>query len=279
MFLLIKVAYIATEEYSGFQWQPNVPTIEGALRKALIKSEIGLKDPSALLEYSGRTDRGVHAHDQAIKIETTFPMVPNRPLQRINAFLPETVVTWAYCEVGKDFSPRRDANWRMYSYYFIDEDIDSLDFEKMRKGSDQLIGKHNFQNFAKMNPDTEDYEREVISIEMKRLEEEIGILFLVKGVSFLWQMVRRVLGHLVDLGTGNVSDSETGLLLTSRNVRKPQPLPPGGLILEEVKYQNLEWNFDKSINMKFMNRLDDRINTRIQEKNVLTRLRDLHAVF
>ena len=275
VFLAIKFAYIFSNTFSGFQWQPRVPTIEGAIKHALLEANISFNDTSGSFEYAGRTDKGVHAWDQTTKIVLDSHEIPQRILYRINAHLPKNIISWAYTAVETTFSPRFDAESRTYSYLYVYSDIAQLNIERMNLGASKLIGTHDFRNFCKNDPAVHEYKRKLISIQVMPVLDNTCIHFKITGQSFLWQQVRRTVTHLIELGRNSIEENETELLLEDKSKRKPMPMPAEGLILDHIAYPNITWNYEIPIIRKFQNNmLKELIN---YKTNVLV-LNHLHSL-
>jgi tRNA pseudouridine38-40 synthase len=268
MFIAFKLAYLGGNNYFGFQKQPNVDTIENVILKSLIKANIGFINDS--LEYAGRTDKGVHAWDQTIKIEINSFSLPSRILFRINSQLPKGIFFWAYSEVHKNFSPRFDAILRHYSYIYINDEKNAINLERMKDGAKILIGNHNFYNFSKKDTPNKDSIRIIKNIEIIPLNEISGYLIKISGKSFLWQMVRRITRHLIELGKGETDLNTTLSLLQGKSTKNPEPLPSDGLILEKIEYlETLNWKVEKPILLKIQNEFQKEINNYLQKMAIL----------
>ena len=279
VFLAIKFAYICSNNFYGFQWQPNLPTIEEAIKKALLKANISFNDVTSAFEYAGRTDKGVHAWDQTIKISLDINVIPQRILYRINAHLPKNVISWAYSEVNENFSPRFHAESRTYSYMYVCQDTSKFDLESMKIGALKLIGTHNFRNFCKNDPTVNEYKRKLTSIQITPLNENSIIYFKIIGQSFLWQQVRRTVSHLIELGNHTIKVDETELLLENKSKRRPMPLPAEGLILENITYPSITRNYEIPIIQKFQNNLSKEVISIKQDLFVLNHITLLQDTF
>ncbi|MFW9930546.1 MAG: tRNA pseudouridine(38-40) synthase TruA, partial [Candidatus Thorarchaeota archaeon] len=238
MFLALKFAYFGMNDYYGFQKQPKLLTIEQKIQESLIKSNINFKISkiSRSIDYASRTDKGVNAWDQTIKFELDNEKIPSRLLYRINSTLPLNIRTWAFAQVSNDFSPRFDSLYKIYTYFYVQNSYEKLDLDLIEKGATLLTGIHNFQNFSKNDNKKTNYIRNVLNINVSTNNSSSVIKFSIKGESFLWQMVRRIVSHLIDLGYGKVDLSNTEALLSSKMSKKPNPLPANGLLLEKIEY-------------------------------------------
>jgi tRNA U38,U39,U40 pseudouridine synthase TruA len=136
----------------------------------------------------------------------------------------------------------------------------------MKDGAKILIGDHDFHNFSKKDTTNKDSIRMIKNIEIISLNEISGYLIKVSGKSFLWQMVRRITKHLIDLGKGETDLDKTLSLLKGKSTRNPEPLPSDGLILEKIEYsQSINWNVEKSILLKIQNEFQKEINNYLQK--------------
>ncbi|AKB86175.1 tRNA pseudouridine(38-40) synthase TruA [Methanococcoides methylutens] len=198
MRVALKIAYIGSN-YHGSQVQPNVPTVEGELFKALTELEI-IKDPkSANFISSGRTDAGVHAMGQVVAFDTD---VPNLAIPRvINSKLPGTIWAWAHSLVPDNFDPRRHAVSRTYRYIMCGE---QYDISRIRSASKLLHGTHDFSNFC-TNESGRGTVRTVERIDV-RVSGNLTRID-VEANSFLWNMVRKIVTALMMVGSG-VRDEE-----------------------------------------------------------------------
>ncbi len=230
--------------FFGFQYQPDRPTIQDALERA-IGAVIGEK---VRIQGSGRTDAGVHAVGQVVAFVTRCPIPLDKLTIAINGILPATVRVRAVTEVESAFHPRFDAVAKHYRYLIreVDEEspflarfywqvCETLAPKPMRAGLRQFLGTHDFSAFA-CSPDR--YENPVRTIQAAKLTKQKGnwIIDLV-GDGFLHNQVRNMVRALVLIGTGQMEPIEIGELYRNRDRRRlGPPAPPGGLYLMRVMY-------------------------------------------
>lgn len=270
MFVALKLAYIGSYSYSGFQKQNNVVTIEEIILKSLRRAEKSLEllDINSF-EYAGRTDKGVHAWDQTIKLQLKSNSIPNRFLYRLNAFLPKGIFFWSYAVVRKGFSPRHDAVMRHYSYFFVGKN--KLEHKKILEGAKLLTGRHDFNLFSKSSTNAKSTLKTINRIDVIPLEKFNGFHFKISAKSFLWQMVRRMVSHLIELGEGKANLSDTLSLLEGKDVEKPEPLPPDGLLLEKIEYhETIKWEIEKTIFLKIQSEFQKQLGSYIQKITVFS---------
>jgi tRNA pseudouridine38-40 synthase len=249
--------------FRGFAAQPEVPTVAGALRQALERTARLHEAPA--ITCAGRTDAGVHARGQVVHVD--LPAIPfdgiglARALNRQLA--PEVVVHRAEA-VGPEFDARRSATGRSYRYLVWNAPApdpllasmswhvrDPLDLVSMRTASDVLLGTHDFRSFCR-RPVGSDAARPLVRrVTTARWSVDRGpeavdaaadgearlLRFEIDAASFCHQMVRSLVGSLVEVGRGK--ENAAGLMERLRAVsrhRMPDPAPALGLCLVSVAY-------------------------------------------
>jgi tRNA pseudouridine38-40 synthase len=241
----MEVEYEGTR-YGGWQRQPDKRTIQGEL----LRAAESLLDRRVEIGGSGRTDAGVHALRQVahLKIDSTSGVPPPAQLLRgINGLLPHDINLLTLRPARPDFHARHDATGRYYLYQISTRRTafaksyvwwvrDRLDAAAMAEAAAQLVGRHNFRSFCE-SPET--LGSTVVHVEAARVVVRGGlILFRIGASHFLWKMVRRVTGALVEVGRGNLSVEAFRSLLEIHS-REPAAwtAPPSGLFLERVLYE------------------------------------------
>ncbi len=250
----ITVAYKGTH-FSGFQVQATDTTIQGEINAAL---KILSKSDEIKTLGSGRTDAGVHALAQVMKIEIPVFIPVQNIAKAINAHLPDDIRVIAAEISNIEFHPIYSAKSKEYNYVFTTEEVISpfarelmthfpfdLDIELMRKGCQIFCGEHDFINYQCVGTDVESTVRKIISCELVRQESTghwgnlAGEYYVLKvvGNGFLKQMVRLLMGALISLGKGKITleDLEKSLKTPLKN-RLGATAPPQGLYLKEVHY-------------------------------------------
>lgn len=233
MRVAFKITYIGTN-YSGFQIQPEVPTVEGAIFRALQETGIVENIEGAKYQSAGRTDRGVHALSQVIAVNTDKPELALPKV--LNSRLPKDIWAWAHAEVGDDFDPRRDAVSRTYRYIMWG----TYDVSTMRNATKILRGTHDFSNFLTQDEEGQSTVRTIHRIDV-RVSGNFTILDVVAN-SFAWHMVRKIATALTMIGN-NVRDMNwlEQMLNPGEFEEGLKPAPAYGLILKNVEYENIEW--------------------------------------
>jgi len=239
--------------YSGWQEQKNSRTVVGEIKKAaadVLRSDVDL-------DGAGRTDAGVHALAQVARLKSHRAMSIPKLLRFLNNKLPKDIHVVSAQEIDPRFHPRHDAVRRYYLYQistrrsaFAKKYIwwlqDNLDFELMKEATSLLVGRHDFERFADKRADEGSTIVVVDSAEM--MKEGDLYIFRIGASHYLWRMVRRVVGCLVEVGLGNLSVSDFGALIEMSPLKKElstfsvaaHTAPSSGLFLELVTYKNSE---------------------------------------
>lgn len=229
-------------DYAGWQVQPDVATVQGALEEALEKI---LKEPTRV-HGAGRTDAGVHAAGQVAHFETTGAMTAEEFERALNALLPHDVRVVAAEEAPRGFHARYAARSRTYRYAVTFADsvfarrhahyvAGPLDVEAMREAARALVGEHDFAAFGNLSEDYDTTARDVTEL---RLEETLGGLeFYVTANAFLYKMVRNVVATLLAVGRGELAPAVVRRILEEKDrAALGPPAPPRGLTLMRVTY-------------------------------------------
>ncbi len=236
--------------YQGFQRQPApIPTIQDAVERAIGK----VSGQAIGISAAGRTDTGVHALGQVIAFEVEWKHSERDLLSAINSQLPADI---ALQELWRQegFHPRFDALWRQYVYRvatlkapnpLLNRQVwqlvgESLDLEGMTMAAKICLGEHDFAAFG--TAPQAGSNNTVRQIFLSRWEMEKGdfgqnYIYRIRGTAFLYHMVRRLVGSLVQVGRGKLSPEDFAEILASRDIGRAKWLaPPYGLILEAVGY-------------------------------------------
>jgi tRNA pseudouridine38-40 synthase len=250
------VAYDGTD-FSGWQSQPGQVTVQGTLADVLEK----LTRQRAAIQGAGRTDAGVHASGQVLNFNTESSMGVEEFQRACNALLPPTIRVNSAEEVDLNFHSRRDAIAKTYRYRifrgrvvppfnwkYVLQDFSPMNFDAMAQAAAFFTGDHDFTSFAaSTGTDEDDMERVTVrSIYQSTLirvplagnpvdaEEWI---YIVRGRSFMRNMVRKMVGTLVEIGRGKMAPSDIQKLFALRDRSKSgATMPPQGLCLESVEY-------------------------------------------
>jgi tRNA pseudouridine38-40 synthase len=243
MRLKLTIEYAGTR-YSGWQIQKNARTVQGEIERA-VREATGVRDFE--LYGSGRTDAGVHACAQVAHLDIDATLPPDLLRRRINDALPSDINILRADTVRHKFHARHDARARSYVYNvarrrtsfakpFVWWVKDDLHVDRMREAAAQFVGFHDFQSFSDDDPD--DKSTQVLVDALEIYEDGDLILIHVEGSHFIWKMVRRVVGVLVEVGRGGLTVEAAAAMLTERS-ELPARLtaPASGLFLERVYYE------------------------------------------
>jgi len=254
----LTIEYAGTR-YSGWQIQKNAKTIQGEIDLA-VRTVTGRKDFE--LYGSGRTDAGVHAAGQVahLDVSTTLPAESLR--RRLNDELPADINILGVEPVPHRFHARHDAVGRRYVYQIAQRRTafakafvwwvkEPIDVERMRRAAGAFVGMKDFKSFAEVDGapraasrgDARRASREarstVVLVErLDIIEDGALILIAIEGSHFLWKMVRRIVGVLVEIGRGGLEpESAAELLREESSAPAKLTAPASGLFLERVYYE------------------------------------------
>jgi len=230
--------------YSGWQKQENAKTIQGTINQSA--KEI-FENDFIDLQGSGRTDSGVHALEQVAHLDAKTVLAPELIRIKLNDILPSDINIIEVKKVSNRFHARHDAKSRSYLYQISKRRTafgkkyvwwikDKLDFKKMKSASKLFIGMHDFSSFSDDEP--EEKSTKVLIDDIKINEEGDLILIRIIGSHFIWKMVRRIVGVLVEVGRENKTEEDILNFLKSKSNEVSRfTAPPSGLFLEKVMYE------------------------------------------
>ncbi|WP_024984053.1 tRNA pseudouridine(38-40) synthase TruA [Brevibacillus borstelensis] len=238
------VAYDGTD-FSGFQVQPDQVTIQGEIEAALHR----LTGETIQISGSGRTDAGVHARGQVFHFDTKSGISLDKWRFVLNNQLPDSIVIRSVEEVSSEFHARFDVKVKEYRYCidngavpdvfrhrYADHIRSPLDVEAMRQAARHLVGRHDFTSFCSAKTFVEDKVRTVYDV---RVESEGQVIWVIcRGNGFLYNMVRIIVGTLVEVGQGKRHPDELRTILLGRNRELAgKTAPAKGLTMWEVSYE------------------------------------------
>ncbi len=229
--------------YCGWQIQKNARSVQEELLKAAqqvlnCQIEIG---------GAGRTDAGVHASGQVAHMRCEGQSISARELMySINSHLPKDINILKLEEAAPDFHARHDAIMRYYVYQISGRRTafaknyvwwvkDRLRLERMREAASLLYGMHDFQSFSEPTPQKESTRVKIEEAAISACDDMI--LFRIGADHFLWKMVRRIVGALVEVGRGHLTVEDFSRLLERRSRTAQWTAPPSGLFLTQVLYK------------------------------------------
>lgn len=247
--LKLTLAYDGTD-FSGWQVQPDTPTIQGTLALAIGR----ITGEKVLPQASGRTDAGVHALAQVVTF-VTESSVPTENFQKaLNDNLPASVRVLRVDEVAADFHARHSAKAKTYRYRIYREAICPpflaryvwhypypLEEAAMASAAARVIGEHDFTSFAAVDPERGRKNecvsnvRHIFASSWERLDEEL--VYTVRGSGFLHHMVRNLVGTFILVGNGTLKPDEiTRILQAKDRSQAGATAPANGLYLVNVEY-------------------------------------------
>lgn len=230
--------------YCGWQRQPDQPTVQGVIEDALTKL---LRRPTEIVG-AGRTDTGVNASFYIAHFDTTEEIDCDHITYKLNAMLAQDIAIRRIYRVADDMHARFDAVEREYTYflspvkapfrrhsawiYYI-----PLDIEKMNRAAEVLLTTDDFTTFAKLNSNNKTNICHVTHARWER-EEDGTLRFTIRADRFLRNMVRAIVGTLVDVGRGRYSVEEFADIVASRDLsRASSGAQPQGLFLSNIRYR------------------------------------------
>ena len=234
--------------YHGWQVQQNARSVAGEVRRAIG----GAGGAIVELGGAGRTDAGVHALAQNAHLRLRAPIDPEPFRRAVNDLLPADIHVLSILPAAATFHSRHDALGRSYLYQistrrtaFAKKYVwwvrDRLDVAAMAGACERIVGGHDFAAFSERDPRRPEQPTIVVVESAEVATEEHLILFRITASHFLWKMVRRLVGALVEVGRGSASVEEFARLVQSPGApSKLDPAkctaPPSGLFLERIDY-------------------------------------------
>ena len=230
--------------YHGWAAQPGMPTIQGTLTDAIEK----LTGCRVELLGSSRTDAGVHASGQVAAFVIDSPVPTENFTRALNNMLPEDIAIMEAVEVPDSFDPISDTKSKIYRYSIYTGSIrpvmqirycwhrpGGLDVRAMQAAAKTLLGKHDFKSFASAADTRESSIRTIIKCDVAGEGE--WITFDVQADGFLYNMVRNIVGTLVEVGRGRWTTADIERILAAKDRCEAGPIAPAsGLCLTRIFY-------------------------------------------
>ncbi len=241
------VSYDGTN-FSGSQLQPNKRTIQFEIEKAIKKIH---KGKQIRIYASGRTDTGVHAVGQVFHFETDLVIPRNNWKKALNAILPDDIYVKKVENVSRNFHAQFDAIEKEYRYFVLNnKEADvfkrnysyyypfAIDMDKINQACKLFEGTHDFTSFCSARSTVKGTKvRTLYEVSCERQADEI--VFILRGNGFLYNMVRIIVGVLLDVGSGKLSMNEIEEMFRKKDRSAAgKTAPPTGLFLWTVKYEN-----------------------------------------
>lgn len=239
------LAYDGTA-FHGWQFQPGLRTVQETVEQAVrrvVRHQVAVVGAS-------RTDAGVHARGQVAHFRTTHQMPVTNLRRAIGGRLPKDVSLIHTDDVPLGFHASRDPTSKLYRYT-IHADVhrpvetlrqahayhcwNALDTDRMQAAADMLVGEHDFAGFATSGSQRLTTVRRILRLEVRRRYQEVSVD--VEGTGFLYNMVRNIVGTLIEVGRGHWPPERMQTIIAGRDRSQAGPTAPArGLCLEWIRY-------------------------------------------
>lgn len=231
-------------DYAGWQIQKNAKSIQTTLEAALKR----ISNEKVRLISCGRTDSGVHARGHAANFKTSSKISLVNLQRGLNSALPRDIVIKEAKEVPLDFNSRFDAKSKLYRYTILNRPYPAalcrdyfyfvpykLNLNLMKREAKCLLGKHDFKSFQAADKKERSSTRTIKKLDIRKKRDFIEIE--IEGDGFLYNMVRNIVGTLIEIGKGRFEAGSMKKILKAKNRNLAGPTAPAkGLCLIEVKY-------------------------------------------
>jgi len=237
-------------DFSGWQVQPDCPTIQGTLASAIGR----ITGEKVLPQGSGRTDAGVHALAQVAGFLTESPIPAENFVKALNDILPPSIRVLEASEAAPEFHARKSARAKTYRYRIYRGPVCPpflaryvwhypypLDEPAMQRAAELIVGEHDFTSFAAVDPERHCDEeapsnvRKIFESQWERTGDELT--YTVRGNGFLHHMVRNLVGTFVLVGRGTLKPDDITRILQARDRSAAgATAPASGLFLVQVEY-------------------------------------------
>ncbi len=245
----IQLSYQGTN-YHGWQIQANAQTIQGVLESSMstvLGEKIGLVG-------AGRTDTGVHAHIYFAHFDCDKDLETNseKMVFQLNGILPSDIAVQKIFRVNPDDHARFSAISRTYEYHisrvkdpfrreFEHLYLGKIDIESMNKACKVLFKHSDFTSFSKLHSQTETNNCKIYQARWDELQSGAKLVFTIKADRFLRNMVRAVVGTLLQIGTGKIEAGSLDSIILQKNRSASGPSAPAkGLILKDIEYPSVK---------------------------------------
>jgi tRNA pseudouridine38-40 synthase len=241
----IELAYKGTQ-YHGWQYQPDANSVQETVNKALT---VLLKTPIDIVG-AGRTDTGVHAKKMYAHFDSEIEIDRKKLVHKLNSFLPKDIVIFDVIPVADDAHARFDATKRTYEYHihtFKDafENEGSwlhqlpLDLDKMNEACQILFQHNDFECFSKTNSDVRTFNCVIFEAHWKQLDKQI--VFTIAADRFLRNMVRAIVGTMINIGLGKINLEDFEKIIASKDRGQAGfSAPAHGLYLTQIHYEYIK---------------------------------------
>jgi tRNA pseudouridine38-40 synthase len=234
------------KNYHGFQSQPDASSVQETLEKALST----LFRESITIIGAGRTDTGVHAKQMFAHFDSELELDSVYWSHKLNSFLPPSIVILKIFQVSDEAHARFDATSRTYEYYlhtfkdaFISESSwyhsNPLDIDKMNEACSILMKYLDFECFSKVHTDVSTFNCKITAAHWQQKGNQL--IFTITADRFLRNMVRAIVGTMVNIGLGKIEVADLHHIISSKDRGKAGfSVPAHGLYLVDVSYPYIE---------------------------------------
>ena len=241
----IELAYKGTN-YHGWQYQPEANSVQETLNKAL---SVLLKTAIDVVG-AGRTDTGVHAKQMYAHFDFEKEINTNQLVHKLNSFLPKDIVVYSVIKVSNEAHARFDAIKRTYEYHIhtfkdVFENEGSwlhqlpLDLDKMNEACQILFKYNDFECFSKTNTDVRTFNCVVFEANWKQIGSKV--VFTIAADRFLRNMVRAIVGTMINIGLNKISLTDFEKIIESKNRSQAGfSAPAHGLYLTQIAYEYIK---------------------------------------
>lgn len=242
----IKLAYNGTQ-YHGWQYQPNASSVQETINKAvstLLNTEINIMG-------AGRTDTGVHAKEMFAHFDFEHEIDCQNLVHKLNSYLPKDISIHAVIPVSIQAHARFDATKRTYEYHIntsknpFSQELSwyfnqQLDIDLMNQAAQLLFNHTDFECFSKVNTDVNTFDCTIFEAYWKREKEQL--IFTITANRFLRNMVRAIVGTLVNIGLNKITLADFNAIIASKNRDKAGfSVPAHGLYLTKIEYDYINY--------------------------------------
>lgn len=239
-----RVEYIGTA-YAGWQVQNNDRSVQSELESAFT---IVVRMPCKVVG-AGRTDAGVHARGQGLHIDLPENIDLKQCETSINAVLPDDIALYNLQRVEDSFHARYSATERCYKYYMVSRKMPfwhkrallvtyPVDWQRVSENISFLLGRHDFSAFCASGSSADN---KICTIKHASLEYKDGIrIFTITADRFIYKMVRSIVGTLLDIGRGKITNSLDTIINSKDRSRVGDTVSPHGLVLDYVTYTGVQ---------------------------------------
>lgn len=237
----IELSYLGTA-YHGWQKQPGAVTVQEKIEAVLVQ----LFQEKIEIVGAGRTDAGVHATQMFAHVDLSGEIDEQQLMYKMNLMLPRDIAIANIFKVKQDAHARFDASSRSYEYHIIQHKspflidrayflLKDIDLEKMNMAAAMLFNYTNFKSFSRSKTDVKTYNCKIEIAHWK--QENDKLIFNITANRFLRNMVRAIVGTLLEIGLGKINVEDFPDIISSEDRSKAgASVPAAGLFLTKIEY-------------------------------------------